>query len=60
MTGIKAKTGGGALFEAELYRNGKLVPDSPAKKKNRFMVRKIPGGVMTIKLIPEREKENAK
>jgi len=53
---IKEKAGVGAIFEAELYRRGKLVEDPPEKKKKVFLIRKIPGGIITYELIPKEDK----
>lgn len=53
---IKEETGVGAKFGAELYRRDKLVEDLPEKKKKIFLIRKIPGGIITYELIPKEDK----
>lgn len=57
MSGITDRAALGCKIEAELWRNGKLVPDDKPKPKNKLLVIRRPNGISFIELSP-REKTN--
>ncbi len=57
MSGITDRTGLGCKIEAELWRNGKLVPDDKPKPTRKLLVIKRANGLSFVELKPK-EKTN--